>query len=228
MTEFSSQAISIVRDAGSMTDYSLQALTILRDPAQFKWYVIPLLLIVLHFYNQEGKRQNWGAVLAGLAFWGMDWFNEIWNALVFYLTQYAPVWGAPGGETSYLILVGLNIEITFMFLIMGLTSTFVLPDDRRLKILGINNRLFIAAVMSVFCVFVEVLLNLAGELTWEYPWWSVRAPWLIWLIGYLPFWLVSFWVFDMESRRKQVITVSCILGFDVLCLIVFGAFLGWI
>jgi hypothetical protein len=30
----------------------------------------------------------------------MDWFNEIWNALVFHLTHYAPVWGAPG-RTAY-------------------------------------------------------------------------------------------------------------------------------
>jgi len=98
----------------------------------------------------------------------MDWFNEIWNALVLYFTQYAPVWGAPGGGTSYLILAGLNIEITFMFLIMGLMSTLLLPEDKGMKILGINNRIMIAAVMSALCVAFEVVLNPAGVLTREY------------------------------------------------------------
>jgi len=228
MGTLSSQALSIVRDASSMTDYSLQALSILRDPAQFKWYIISVLLVVLFIYTKEAATRNWSAVLAGLAFWGMDWFNEIWNALVLYFSQYAPVWCAPGGGTSYLILVGLNIEITFMFLIMGLMSTLLLPEDTRMKIMGINNRIVIAAFMSVLCVAVEVVLNLAGVLTWEYAWWSITAPWLIWLIGYMPFWLVAFWVHDMVNTRRQVMTTGVILAFDVICLVVFGGILGWI
>jgi len=50
------------------------------------------------------ERKNYRTVFAGLAFWGMDWFNEIWNALVFYFTNYAAVWMALG-ETAYLILL---------------------------------------------------------------------------------------------------------------------------
>jgi hypothetical protein len=228
MVTVSSQALSIVRDASSMTDYSLQALSILRDPSQFKWYVIPFLLVVLFVYTKEMAERNWSAVLAGLAFWGMDWFNEIWNSLVLYFTQYAPVWCAPGGGTSYLILVGLNIEITFMFLIMGLMSTLLLPEDKGMKVMGVNNRLLIAAFMSVLCVAVEMILNLAGVLKWEYPWWNLASPWLIWLIGYMPFWLVAFWIHDMASTRRQVIAAGAILAFDVACLVVFGGVLGWI
>jgi hypothetical protein len=228
MVPVSPEALSIVRDVSSLTDHSLQALSILRDPAQFKWYVIPFLLVVIFIYTREAAERNWSTVLAGLAFWGMDWINEIWNALVLYFTQYAPVWSAPGGGTAYLILVGLNIEITFMFLIMGLMSTLLLPEDRGMKILGINNRLLIAAFMSVLCVGVEVLLNLAGVLKWEYPWWDLGSPWLIWLIGYMPFWLVAFRVHDMASTRKQIVATGVILGFDAVCLVVFGGILGWI
>jgi len=148
----------------------------------------------------------------------MDWFNEIWNALVLYFTQYAPVWGAPGGGTSYLILARLNIEITFMFLIMGLMSTLLLPEDKGMKILGINNRIMIAAVMSALCVAFEVVLNPAGVLTWEYSWWSPGFPWLIWLIGYLPFWLAAFRIHDLGSTRKQAMAAGGILAFDVACL----------
>ncbi len=228
MAGLSSHALSIVKDPASITDYSLQALSILRDPSQFKWYVIPLLLFVLFVYAKEMSHRNWSAILAGLAFCGMDWFNEIWNALVLYFTQYAPVWCAPGGDTSYLILVGLNIEIMLMFLVMGLMSTFFLPQYKWGTFLGINNRIMIACVMSALCVVVEVILNLAGVLTWEYTWWSARFPWLIWLIGYLPFWLVAFWVYDMKIVKNKVITVGVILTFDIACLVIFGGVLGWI
>lgn len=210
-----------------LTESASQALAILRDPSQFQWYVVPLLLIVIYIYNVEFGKKNWSIFFAGLALWGMDWFNEIWNALVFHFTQYAPVWGAPG-ETAYLILIGLNIEITLMFAIMGIVAAYTLPQDRTLKILGLPNRIVYAAGYSIAAVIIEMILNAAGALIWDYSWWSISAPWLIFLIGYLPFFLVSFWVYDMESVRKKAITVGIILGFDLLCLIIFAGFLGWI
>ncbi|HEX7363549.1 MAG TPA: hypothetical protein VF366_00045 [Dehalococcoidia bacterium] len=210
-----------------MTESAQQALSILRDGGQFQWYVITLFALVVYVYANEIERRNWSLVFAGLAFWGMDWFNEIWNGLVFHFTQYAPVWGAPG-QTAYLILIGLNIEICFMFAIAGIAFSKLLPKDKKLKILGIPNRLLMAIVGSIFCVFVEILLNSVGALTWDYPWWNVGVPWLIFLIGYLPFFLVAFWVFDMESVKKKLITVGSILGFDLICLILFMGILKWI
>jgi len=62
----------------------------------------------------------------------------------------------------------------------------------------------------------------------RHPWWNARTPWLIFLIGYLTFFLASFWVFDMKSIKKQSTTVSAILAVDVVSLILFGAVLGWI
>ncbi len=129
-----------------MTESSAQALSILRDPSQFQWYIIPFLLVVIYVYHNEVRLKNWNAVFAGLALWGCDWFNEIWNALVFHFTQYAPVWGAPG-KTAYLILIGLNIEISLMFLLMGVACSIILPEDRKLKILGMPNRLFYAIIL---------------------------------------------------------------------------------
>ncbi len=209
-----------------MTDSARQALAILRDGSQFQWYVIPLLAFVVYVYASAVENKQWSLVFAGLAFWGMDWFNEIWNGLVFHFTGYAPVWGTPS-KTAYEILIGLNIEIAFMFAVAGVVYAKMLPADKHMKILGINNRLVFAVLGSIFNVFVEVLLNRAGALTWDYPWWNVGAPWLIFLIGYLPFFLVSFWVYDMESLRQKAITVGAILGFDILCLVIFLP-LGWI
>lgn len=209
------------------THSAAEALKILRDGSQFQWYVIPLFALVVYVYSVEIQKRDWNLVFAGLAYWGMDWFNEIWNGLVFHFTQHAPVWGAPG-KTAYLILIGLNIEICFMFAIAGIAFSKMLPADKNMKILGLPNRLFFAIAGSIFTVFVEVLLNLIGALTWDYSWWSVGAPWLIFLFGYMPFFLVAFWVYDMESVKKKMTTVGAILGFDVLCLIVFGVILKWI
>jgi hypothetical protein len=209
------------------TESAQQALAILRNPSTFQWYVITLFALTVYVYTVEVERRNWSLVFAGLAFWGMDWFNEVWNGLVFHFTNYAPVWGAPG-QTAYLLLIGLNIEISFMFAIAGVAFTKMLPADKHLKILGIPNRLLFAVVGSIFCVIVELLLNGAGALTWEYPWWNVGAPWLIFLIGYLPFFLVAYWVFDMPTVRQKALTVGIILGFDLVCLILFAGILKWI
>ena len=209
------------------TESAQQALSVLRNPETFQWYVIPLFALVVYVYAVEVERRNWSLVFAGLAFWGMDWFNEIWNGLVFHFTNRAPVWGTPG-DSAYVLLIGLNIEICFMFAISGIAFGKMLPADKKQKVLGIPNRLFFAVAGSVFCVFVEVLLNLAGALTWDYTFWNIGAPWLIFLIGYLPFFLVSFWVHDMESAKKQALTTGGILAFDVVALLIFGVLLRWI
>jgi len=204
-----------------------RALQILRDGGQFQWHVVPLLLLVLYVYANEMQHRNWNVVFAGLALWGMDWFNEIWNGLVFHFTQYAPVWGAPA-STAYLILIGLNIEISFMFAIMGIVVAKTLPADRTRRVLGVPNRWFVAVAASLLCVAVELFLNAAGALTWDYWWWNVRMPWLIIVFGYLTFFVVAFWVHDMPSIRRKAITVSAILGFDLACLVLFIGVLGWI
>ena len=210
-----------------MAQSAQQAQAILRDPSHFQWPIITLLLIVLYIYSVEIERRNWSVLFGGLALWGMDWFNEIWNGLVLHFTGYAPVWATPNA-TSYNILIGLNIEITLMFAVMGVYACKMLPADKKLKVLGIPNRWFFAALNSVLAVLIEIVLNRFGLLAWAYPWWNAAAPWLIFLIGYLPFFVVSFWVFDMKKVRDKVITVGAILGFDALCLIVFMGILSWI
>lgn len=209
------------------SDAAAQALKILRSGDTFQWFVIPLFALIVYVYAVEVEKRNWSLVFAGLAFWFMDWFNEIWNGLVFHFTGFAPVWGAPG-KTAFLILIGLNIEICFMFAIAGITFSKMLPPDRKTKILGVPNRLLIAIAGSIFCVFVEMLLHQVGALTWDYLWWNTNSPWLIFLVGYLPFFVVAFWVFDMPSLRQKLITVGSIVSIDAIGLILFGVILRWI
>ena len=104
----------------------------------------------------------------------------------------------------------------------------MLPADKHLKILGLPNRLALAIGGSAFCVFVEYLLNAAGALTWDYPWWNTGAPWLIFLLGYFTFFIVSFWVFDMEKVKSKLYVLGVIYGVDIVGLILFGVILRWI
>ena len=140
------------------SEHAQQALDILRDASLFEWYVIPLLAIVTYIYASEIHARRWNVVYCGLAFWGADWINEIVNSIFFHLNGHAPFWGAPG-DTAFLILVGLNIEIMFMFAIAGIAWAKLLPADRAVKILGVPNRLFVALAGSAFCVAVEIWLN---------------------------------------------------------------------
>ena len=56
-----------------------------------QWYVIPLFALVVYVYANEVEKRNWNLVSAGLAFWGTDWFNEIWNSLVQLVTSPRPL-----------------------------------------------------------------------------------------------------------------------------------------
>jgi hypothetical protein len=210
-----------------MSQASRQALAILRDPTQFKWYVVPIFVIVLYIYANEMERKNWSVVLAGIAFWGMDLFNELWNSLILQFTDRAAFWTEPAG-TAYLLLVGINIETTLMFSVLGIVVVKWLPKDKKMKVLGIPNRWFFAVTNSILCVFIEVLLNQAGALVWEYSIWNWPNVLLIILAGYLPFMVVSFWVYDMENINSKIAAVCVILGVDLSAIIAFGVILRWI
>jgi hypothetical protein len=86
----------------------------------------------------------------------------------------------------------------------------------------------VAIAGSAFCVFVEYLLNGAGALTWDYPWWNRNAPWLIFLVGYLTFFVVAFWVYDMKTFKAKLITVGTIWAVVIASLILFIPILHWI
>ena len=210
-----------------MTPASLQALDNLRDPSHLQWYVIPLLALTVVIYSSEVERRNWNVIFAGLAFWGMDWLNEIANGIILQVSNHSALWTTPG-KSAYIIFVGLNVEICFMFSIAGIGMAKLLPKDKHQKILGIPNRLFIAVTNSIFCVFVEVWLNKADMLIWEYSFWNFPHVWLIIIFGYLHFHLVAFWVHDMERVRSKVIAVSVIYGIAAVAIAIFGIGLGWL
>lgn len=212
------------------SEYTRSALTILRQPQlTMKWYVVPLFVIVLYIISKELHDGNYKTVLGGFALWGVDIFNEIWNSMICFSSGWAPVWGTPagGGETGWLLMIGYNVEISMMFLIMGMMACHNLPKDPKKKILGINNRIFMACVLTTTAVIVECFLNYCGVLTWEWSFWQRSCPWVLWLIGYLPFFSAAFLVHDQPTVKASAKIVGIILGVDAL-LIVICSFLGWI
>jgi hypothetical protein len=211
----------------AVTDSTQDALRLLRDPSTFSWTTVTLLGLAIYVYAVEVERRNWSAVLAGLAFWGVDWMNEVVNALVLHFTDRAPIW-ATTGNTSYQILVGLNIEISLLFFISGIVFVKQLPRDPQLRILGIPNRVFLVLAFSIFSVFVEVLLWSADVFHWEYWWWNFPNVVLIVLLGYATFYAAAAWVYDTRERSRQLGFVGALAAVDVALVLLFGPILEWI
>lgn len=211
----------------TVTDATREAQELLRDGSTFQWSTVVLLGLVIYVYSVEVERRRWEIVLAGLAFWLMDGFNEMVNSAVLHVTDRSALWTATG-DTSYQLLVGLNIEISLLFLISGVAFVKTLPPDRRLKILGVNNRLLLVFLFSALCVFVEVLLEGTGFFHWEYWWWNVPFLPLIVVLGYMTFFGMAAWVYDMgDDRRRQLRVVGGLAAVDVVLLVGFGL-LGWL
>ena len=181
------------------TESAQRAFDLIRDGSRFQWHVIPLLLLVLYVYA-----------------------NEIVNGLVFSYTNYAPMWATPQGS-AYTIFIGLNLEISLMFSIMGIVVAKTLPADPRTRILGMPNRWFVALSASLFCLLIEIWLNAIGQLTWDYWWWSAKRPYLIFLFGYLWFFAFAFWVHDMPSVRRKAVTVLSVAGIDLALIALFSS-----
>src|SRR6185436_1679620 len=110
------------------TEVTLEAQKLVRDPTLFKWYAVALLALVIYAYANEVERGRLDIVAAGLAVWLADWFNEIVNALVLQATDRAAIWTTTG-PTAYQFLIGLNVEISFMFALAGIVYAKLLPPQ---------------------------------------------------------------------------------------------------
>jgi hypothetical protein len=211
----------------AVTDFTVQAQHLLRDEHQFKWYVVTLLTLVIYVYAVEVERRRWDIILAGIAFWLADWINEIANSLVLHFSHRAALWTVTG-DTAYLILIGLTIEISLMFAISGVIYAKSLPPDPKSKLLGMPNRLTIGLGFSLLATFVEVLLHGTGYFHWEYWWWNVPFVPLIVVFGYLWFFLVTAYVYDRPDNRSRLRIVGAMAAIVILSVLIFGVVLEWI
>jgi hypothetical protein len=211
----------------SVPEFTREAQHLLRAPGLFDWSTVTLLALAVYVYAVEVERANWSVVLAGLAFWLMDWANEIANALVLHFDGNAALWTVTG-RSSFVILIGLTVEISLFFAINGVVFAKLLPPERSARILGLPNRWAMAIALSLVSVGVEILLHADGVFHWYYWWWNVASFPVIVVFGYLTFYVVAFTVHDMPRRARQVQVVGGLAALDLIAGLVFGPLLGWI
>jgi len=211
----------------AVTPFTREAEHLLRAPGRLDWSTITLLSLVVYVYAVEVERANWSAILAGVAFWLMDWLNEIVNALFLHFDGHAALWTVTG-RSSYVILIGLTVEISLFFAINGVVFVKLLPRERDMRILGLPNRWALAIGLSLVSVGVELLLHADGVFHWYYWWWNVASFPVIVVFGYLTFYVVAFWVYDMDDRVRQLRVVGSLAALALTAGIVFGPLLGWI
>jgi hypothetical protein len=189
------------------TENTLNSIAIMRDGSQLSWSVIPMISLVIYAFYLEADKKNWSRVLAALGFLLADLFNELINSIVCHWSGIAPAWGIKA-ETNYQLLIGWNIEIVCGFLLIGLASTMALPEDKYQKCFGINNRVLFIGVNSALSVAAEIMMNKAGLIFWHWPWWNAESPWLIFLLGYVPFFTVCYWIYDSDIKKGLKIVAS--------------------
>lgn len=237
-----------------------QAMQCPNDPVfGLKWYIVPLFVIWLFLIVNEIRQKRFSVVFGAAAFWLWDVFNETWNAMV-YATTGQPVWGTTAaGGSALQILVGYNIEISFMFFILGMLTCKLLkttegyegqgffdanknwlddpnnmyykankkkseltPEEYKTKVKAILNRISVIVFGSIAAVIIEILLNKFNVLTWEKPWWQPNFPFILFLIGYVPFYVAAVVIHDLP-RKWQLIGLGAILFVVVLLLIISGS-----
>lgn len=237
-----------------------QAMQCPNDPVfGLKWYIVPLFVIWLFLIVNEIRQKRFSVVFGAAAFWLWDVFNETWNAMV-YATTGQPVWGTTAaGGSALQILVGYNIEISFMFFILGMLTCKLLkttegyegqgffdanknwlddpnnmyykankkkseltPEEYKTKVKAILGRMGVIVFGSIAAVIIEILLNKCNILTWEKPWWQPNFPFILFLIGYVPFYVAAVVIHDLP-RKWQLIGLGAILFIVVLLLIISGS-----
>lgn len=242
---------------GTTSQWDLEAG--LQNPAVFKWYIVPLFVILFYAIWRNLRAKRYSVVLGGFAFWLWDVFNETWNSMVYACTG-QPVWGTTtAGGSGFQILIGYNIEISIMFMFLGMAACYMcktspnyegvnfwdgnknyfndpnnlyyrvgvrfkdLPEpQRKIKKKAIFRRMMVIVIGSISAVIIEIILNKLGVLTWEKPWWQANFPYILFLIGYVPFFVAAVLIHD-APRKWQIRGLIIELAIVVSLLIIAGS-----
>jgi hypothetical protein len=210
-----------------VTEASQIALSNLRSTDNLQWYIIPLIIILVYIYNTEMEKGNYDAVYLGIY-----WFAicgvvlEIVNALVLHFTQYSALWTTPS-NSAYIIYVGWNIEIAFLAALIGLMNVKGLPKDKNKKIFGIHNRILMPVLWGIEGVIVEILLNWAGILVWDWWFWNFPNIYFIFIWWTIPNFILV-WLYDNFSLEAKKILAGVSILIALSCHILFAVILQWI
>jgi len=178
-----------------------------RDPSNFNWSFIAIFALVVIIYVDEIHKKNYKAIAAALMLYSVHWLYEITNAVICHFAGYA-LWTVSPESTSFILLIGVSWELSMMFAIAGFTSK-LLPADKNLKILGMNNRVAFAIGSAFFFSLVEIFLAWTPAFIWVFPWWGALP---VFLTTYIPFFLASYLIYDKEpaTQKKWIISLASV------------------
>ena len=178
-----------------------------RNPSNFNWSFIAILAFVVMIYVDEIHKKNYKAIAAALMLYSVHWLYEIANAVICYFTGYA-LWTVSPDSTSFILLIGVSWELSMMFAVAGFTSK-LLPADKNMRILGINNRIVFAIGSALFFSLVEIFLAWTPAFIWVYRWWGAIP---VFITTYIPFFLASYLIYDKEPKvqKRWIISLACV------------------
>jgi hypothetical protein len=172
----------------------------IRNTNNFNWTFIFAFTIVVYIYFTEIKNKNYRGIAAGLALYGVHWLYEIVNAIIQSASGFA-LWTVSPDSTSFILLIGVSWELSMMFAVAGLIMSKLLPENKDMKILGMNNRVFFALMNAAFFSIFEIFLAGTPAFIWTYSWWGTIP---VFITTYIPFFLASFLIYDAKDKTKKV------------------------
>ena len=107
---------------------------------------------------------------------------------------------------------------------VNVKSKDLTAEQRKIKRKAIMGRMTTIVLGSISAVIIEIILNKLGVLTWEKTWWQPEFPFVLFIIGYVPFFVSAVLIHD-APRKWQLIGLGIELGIVVLLLLVSG-FMG--
>ena len=208
---------------GSDLSKSLVDAIKVRDTSNFNWTFIFILAVIFYVYWSEIRKKNYEVVYAGLALYGVHWLYEICNAVIGHFAGY-PLWSVSNESTTFILLIGVCWELSMMFMLAGIISFKMLPDDRNKRYFtkggkkGISCKLIGAIEMALLFALVESFLAATSNhsFIWVYKWWGVLP---VFITTYVPFFLASNYVPDMEPRKRKRFLI-CLWSLVAILLVV--------
>lgn len=186
---------------------------IVRSTANFHWGTIFMIAVVVFIYGYLLSKKEYKLVIAGLSLYSVHWLCEICNALIAKIWGY-PLWACTNDSTSYLLLIGVSVELSMMFALAGMCAYQMLPVDKSKKFLHLNIRWWVVIAMSVLFSCVEIFLASTGKFLWVYPWWGAL---LVCVTVYVPFFIAAVFVPDAPVKFQKIFLPS-IVGLNILLL----------
>ncbi len=198
-----------------------------RSTDNFNWTFIFILAVVFYVYWSELHKKNYDVVFAGLALYGVHWLYEICNAVIGHIFGY-PLWSVSNESTTFILLIGVCWELSMMFMLAGIISFKMLPEDRNKRYFakdgkkGISCKLAGALEMALLFALVESFLAATSNhsFIWVYKWWGVLP---VFVTTYIPFFLASNYVPDMEPKKRNRFLITIWSAVAVLLIVLIPA-----